>query len=126
MLRQRILQVVLALVGLLFLVGAYPVLEWRSELACEAMLGCVYAVLGVFLLLAVRNPSAHRSLISFTAWSSLAHGLLMGAQSLTGVIPHHDFSVAVPPFLIIGIVLLAFFPAKPKQQADAAAVLATN
>ena len=42
----------------------------------------VYATLGVFLVIASRNPLAHRSLIWFTVWSSVVHGGIMAAQSL--------------------------------------------
>ena len=38
----------------------------------------VYAVLGIYLIMASRDPAAHRSLIGFTAWSSLNHSLVMG------------------------------------------------
>ena len=47
----------------------------------------IYATLGVFLMLAARNPMAHRSLIWFTVWSSIVHGVIMAAQSLTN--PQH-------------------------------------
>jgi hypothetical protein len=75
MIRVRALKVVLVLVGLLFLAGVYALLRFHLE-PCDQMLGVVYATLGVFLLLAFRNPAAHRSLIAFTAWSSLVHGAL--------------------------------------------------
>jgi hypothetical protein len=42
----------------------------------------IYATLGVFLLLASRDPLAHRSLIAFTIWSSVVHGGIMAAQSI--------------------------------------------
>jgi hypothetical protein len=45
-----------------------------------AMMMSLYATLGVFLLLAARNPFEHRSLIAFTAWSSFAHAALMAVQ----------------------------------------------
>ena len=44
----------------------------QSDFPDQMMLS-IYVTLGIFLLLAVRNPSAHRSLIAFTGWSSLAH-----------------------------------------------------
>jgi len=73
--RERALKVVLVLVGLLFLAGVYPLTMFlwhpnQSEAALTMMLG-VYFTLGIFVLLAARNPSANRSLIAFTAWSSL-------------------------------------------------------
>ena len=42
----------------------------------------IYATLGVFLLIASRDPLSHRSLIWFTVWSSVVHGAIMAAQSL--------------------------------------------
>jgi hypothetical protein len=51
-----------------------------------SMMFCLYATLGVFLLLAIRNPSASRSLIAFTAWSSLVHAVLMGTQALRDIL----------------------------------------
>jgi hypothetical protein len=81
--RERALEVVLVVVGLLFLVGAYPLTKWNQpEIAPEQMLGAVYATLGIFLLLALRNPSANRSLIAFTAWSSLVHAATMAVQAI--------------------------------------------
>jgi len=81
MIRERALKVVLVLVGLLFLAGIYPLtmILWQrhqSEYG-DAMMLSLYFTLGIFLLLAVRNPSANASLIAFTAWSSFAHGAVM-------------------------------------------------
>lgn len=42
----------------------------------------IYATLGVFLMIASRNPMAHRSLIWFTIWSSVVHGIIMAVQSI--------------------------------------------
>src|SRR5439155_20159465 len=79
--RERALKVVLVLVGLLFLAGVYPTLAsvWRGEIDGDSMMLSLYGALGVFLLLAVLNPCAHRTLIAFTAWSSFAHGAVMAA-----------------------------------------------
>ena len=75
--QERVLQVLLVLVGLFFIAGIYPLLtsipqHQQSDYGDQMMLA-VYFVLGVFLLLAVRRPAAHRSLISFTGWGTLAH-----------------------------------------------------
>ena len=72
MIRERALKVVLVLVGLIFLAFVYPLLQPNQSELLQMFLG-VYATLGIFLLLASRNPSANRSLIAFTAWSSLVH-----------------------------------------------------
>ena len=45
-----------------------------------AMMLSVYVTLGIFLLIASRDPSANRSLIAFTAWSSFAHAALWGCR----------------------------------------------
>ena len=76
------------------------------------MLISVYVTLGVFLLLAARNPSANRSLIAFTAWSSFAHGAVMAVQAFRNVIPRGDLLGAVLPLVIIGVALIVLAPAK--------------
>src|SRR5256884_7299398 len=84
MIRERALRVVLVLVGLLFLAGVYPLMMslWQQKQQdTEPMMLSVYVTLGIFLLLAARNPSANRSLIAFTAWSSIAHAAVMAVRS---------------------------------------------
>ena len=120
MIRERALQIVLGLVGLLFLGLIYPLysdlkhanwLQMHNE--CEPMFLSFYIALGPFLLLAIRNPSMHRSLISFAAWSSLAHASVMAIETVQawnlGV--RRDFTDVVIT-AIIGGVLLALAPAK--------------
>ena len=51
-----------------------------------AMMLSLYVTLGIFLLLAARNPSANRSLIAFTAWSSFAHAAVMASQAFRNLI----------------------------------------
>ena len=115
MIRHRALQVALALLGLLFLLGFYPLTQtFRPETAELQMFGSVYGSLGIFLLLAVRNPSAHRSLIAFTGWSSVIHGSVMALQVFKNAIPHHDLLAAVLPFILIGLVMIILTPAKQK------------
>lgn len=127
MIRKRVLQIVLLVVGVLFLGGAYALFPlFRSTMpldhpAFEQMLGSVYATLGIFLLFAVRDPSAHRSLIAFTAWSSVVHGAVMGVQAFRNLIPRSDLLAAVLPTILIGIVLIVLAPAKPKAAASTAA-----
>jgi hypothetical protein len=79
--RERVLRVVTVLVGLLFLTGIYPVAAslWHADqsMYTDDMMLSLYFTLGIFLLLAARDPSANRSLIAFTAWSSFAHAAVM-------------------------------------------------
>jgi hypothetical protein len=111
MIRERALKVALVLVGLLFVAGVYPLLRMQTNPG-EQMLGIVYVTLGVFLLLAFRNPSANRSLIAFTAWSSFAHAGIMAVQSFRDLIPREDLLRAVLPLFVIGLILIVLSPAK--------------
>lgn len=124
MIRERALKVVLVLLGLLFLAGVYPLVTsfWQpNESVYAPMMLSLYVTLGVFLLLAARNPSANRSLIAFTAWSSFAHGAVMAVQALRNLIPRGDLLVAVLPLVIIGVALIALAPAK--QSGDRASAV---
>lgn len=113
MLRDRTLRVVLVLVGLMFLSGVFALTRFDNPAkSWEQMLASVYATLGVFLILAAFKPSAHRSLIAFTAWSSLIHGCVMALQAVKGAIPHSDLLQAAAPMLAIGVVFLLVAPPK--------------
>jgi hypothetical protein len=119
--RERALKVVLVLVGLLFSALIYPLTTFFSSEAALAMMLSLYVTLGIFLLIAARNPSANRSLIAFTAWSSFAHAAVMGMQAFRNVISHGElFGVAV--LVIIGVALLALAPAKESVERTSAAV----
>ena len=116
MIRERALKVVLVLVGLLFVAAVYPLVRLHVEEALQMMLS-VYATLGIFLLIASRNPSANRSLIAFAAWSSLAHASVMAVQVLRNVIPRGEL-LGVALLVVIGVVLLVLAPAKLKVAAS--------
>ena len=107
--REVTLKIVLALVGLLFLALAYPLVLFVRQDPATSMMFSLYVTLGVFLLLAVRNPMANRSLIAFTAWSSFAHAAVMGTQALRNMISRGEL-VGVAVLIVIGIVLLALAP----------------
>jgi hypothetical protein len=76
-----------------------------------AMQFSVYVTLGVFLLVASRKPSANRSLIAFTAWSSLAHAMLMGGQALAGLIDRGEL-IGSAVLVVIGAALIGLAPTK--------------
>lgn len=127
MIRERALKVVLLLVGLLFLAGVYPVAMdlWHadpSDTGDDMMLG-LYITLGIFLLIAARNPSAHRSLIAFGAWSSFAHAVVMSALALQPkqASDRTGFLWGSAVLVVIGIVLIALSPAKQAPERAAAA-----
>ena len=87
--RERALQVVLVVLGLLIVVAnVYPLVTsfvagLRPTAGTTApMFWTIYATLGVFLMLAARNPSAHRSLIAYAIWSSVAHTAVMALMAM--------------------------------------------
>src|SRR5579872_2588480 len=109
------LKIVLALVGLLFLALAYPLVLFVRQDPATSMMFSLYVTLGVFLLLAVPNPMANRSLIAFTAWSSFAHAAVMGTQAMRNMISHVEL-VGVAVLIVIGIVLVALAPVATAQE----------
>jgi hypothetical protein len=111
--REVALKIVLALVGLLFLALAYPLVMFARQDPSVSMMFSIYVTLGVFLLLAIRNPLANRSLIAFTAWSSFAHAAVMGTQAMRNIISRQEL-VGVAVLIVIGIVLIALAPARQR------------
>lgn len=109
--RDLALKIVLALVGLLFLALGYPLVVFFRQSPSTSMMFSLYVTLGVFLLLAMRNPWASRSLIAFTAWSSFAHAAVMGTQALRNMIAHGELIGSVV-LVVIGAALIALAPAK--------------
>lgn len=122
--RLRTLRVVLILVGLIFIFGIYTLgIVWPSGWVWgEAgprsfipshylmMIIGVYATLGVFLIIASKNPTAHASLIWFTVWSSVVHGVIMAVQALIDGKEHGHLVGDAPALLVVAIVLAALAP----------------
>jgi uncharacterized protein DUF6632 len=126
MFRERALQIVLILSGLACLAGLYPLTgALRDGVATtinrqDQMILSIYIALGVFLLIAARNPREHRSLILFAGWSTLAHDGVMIVQG----IQYHDLRGDLPGFAIIaviGLALIALAPAKQPRASGAGA-----
>jgi hypothetical protein len=118
MTREKALRIVLIFVGLLFVALIYPLALFMRQEPALAMMLSLYVTLGIFLLVAARNPSAHRSLIAFTAWSSFAHAAIMGTQALRNMIARGEL-IGVAVLVIIGVALLVLAP--PKQLTAATA-----
>ena len=124
--RERALKVVLVLVGLLFSAGVYPLigslLHPADSNTGDTMMLSLYVALGIFLLIAVRNPSAHRSLIAFAAWSSFAHAVAMSILGLEIASQRVGFLVGSAVLVVIGVALIALAPAKSVARVSAAVV----
>jgi predicted permease len=119
--RERLTQIVLVIVGLVNLALIYFLymdlrhsswlLERKNE--TEPMFLSFFIPVGVFLLLAARKPSEHRSMIALVAWWHICHGVVMAIQTVEARIHgvRRDFTDVVI-FIAIGSVLLALLPIK--------------
>jgi hypothetical protein len=117
--RIRLLRVALVVFGLIFLVGVYPLMMawwpsgWRwspNQPEYEQMILGVYATLGIFLIVASRNPLQHRSLIWFTVFSSLVHGGIMAMQAMNMPAEHGHLLGDIPALLLVAVVLAVLTP----------------
>ena len=120
MIRKCALKVVLILVGLLFVAGIYPLLRMQSDPA-EQMLAVVYVTLGIFLLLAVRDAPANRSLIAFTAWSSFAHAAVMVVMAVHVTSAREGLLMVSALLGVVGVALIVLAPAKQSGELRSAA-----
>ena len=117
--RLLFLRIALVVTGLTFIFGIYTLgILWpsgwvwgqvHSQHYLMMIIG-VYATLGVFLLIASRNPSAHKSLIWFTVWSSVVHGAIMGVQGLSDTSEHGHLVGDVPALILVAIILAVLMP----------------
>ena len=125
MLRERALKVLLVLVGLIFLAGIWVVVGGvrhagsPGEDSGDTMMFSIYFTLGVFLLMAVRNPAAHRSLIIFAGWANIAHGAVMALMSIRMVSERSDLLGAAAGFGAIGLALVILSPARAATESAA-------
>jgi hypothetical protein len=123
MIRERALQILLLFTGLACLAGLYPLGgALRDGVASsinrqDQMILSIYIALGVFLLMAVRTPREHRSLILFAGWSTLAHDGVMVVQG----IQHHDLRGDLVGFSIIGCIGIALIALSPRKHPRASA-----
>jgi hypothetical protein len=115
---DRALRLLLRLLGLIFIFGVYPLaLVWPGGWIWQPhqpeyfdMIVAVYAVLGVFLLLAAREPRRHLSLIWFTVWSSVAHAAVMAAHALSDPTERAHLTGDVPALLLAAALLALLTP----------------
>ena len=116
----RNLRLALRAVGLIFIIGIYGLVmiwpsgwSWHSGVShhlphyLQMILG-VYATLGVFLLIASRDPLTNLSLIWFTVWSSVVHAGIMAAQALANPDQVAHLWGDVPALLVLAGVLTFF------------------
>src|SRR5262245_8267058 len=122
--RLKYLRIALVLVGIIFIFGIYSLMiAWPSGWTWHTghsdyplMIVGVYATLGVFLIIASRNPVANLSLIWFTVWSSVVHAAIMAVQSFGAPENRGHLVGDVPALLIVALVLAVLTPRRSKAQ----------
>ena len=109
---------VLLVIGLVFIIADWPMMvfwpsawQWQpGQPEYEQMIIGLYATLGVYLVIASRNPARHISLIGFAAWSSLVHTGIMAIQAIRDTAERGHFIGDIPALGVMGILLLAALP----------------
>src|SRR5213594_894458 len=121
--RERALQVVLVVWGVLTVVAnIYPlVTSFLAGLRPTAgtaapMFWTMYATLGVFLVLAARNPSAYRSLIAFAVWSSFAHAAVMALMTIQLPTKRGELLVGVAATALPAVLLFVLAPSSARSE----------
>jgi Family of unknown function (DUF6632) len=128
--KKRVTQIVLVIVGLLNVAMIYFLcldlwhsnwlLEQHNE--TEPMFLSFFIPVGVFLLMAAKRPSDHRSMIALAAWWNISHAVVMAIQTVEARIHnvHRSFADVIA-VVVIGVVLLALLPAKREAVAPGVA-----
>lgn len=122
--RMKYLKIALFVVGAIFAFAIYPLtILWPSGWAWHPgqseylqMIIGIYFTLGIFLMLASRDPLANRSLIWFTVWSSLVHGGIMAIQSFVYPNQMGHLIGDVPALFIVALVLGFLMPRGKHEQ----------
>lgn len=123
--QERRLRVALIVVGILFVVGVYPMINlWHAgfrwhpgQPEYEQMISVIYATLGIFLIRASRAPFRHLSLIWFTVWSSLTHAAVMAVHAVMDLSTWTHLIGDVPALLFISVVFAVLTPRRDPSQA---------
>lgn len=121
----KTLRIALIIIGLLLIFALYPLMQvspgWNwmpPQYEYEQMILGIYITLGVFLLIAAKNPTHHLSLIWFTAWSSFIHAVIILIQALVDKSEHANLMGDIPALFILAIVLAILTPRRknlPKE-----------
>ena len=118
--KEKTLKLALRIFGVIFLF-VYPLgFVWPSGWVWHGgmggyylqMIAGIYAVLGIYMIRAAGNPQAHRSLISFTVWSSLVHAAIMAVQASTDQHEMGHLVGDVPALVLVAAVLWYCSPPK--------------
>ena len=118
--KAGLLKIFLVVLGIFFVIGIYPMMNYIApeswgwgprQSEYEQMIVVIYATLGVFLIIASKNPSEHRSLLWFTVWSSITHGGVMLIQALlSDGHEHANLYGDIPALFAVAIILWYLMP----------------
>ncbi len=98
-------------VGVPLLMTVWSGFAWTpAQSEYEQMIMGIYVVLGVFLILAAKDPLGNRSLIWFTVWSSLVHGGTMLVQALVDDAERSNLLGDIPALILVAAVLAYLMP----------------
>jgi len=127
--KDKLLRFALTAFGVIFCL-IYPVgMVWPSGWVWHGghgqyylqMICGVYAVLGIFLIAAARDPAGNRTLISFTVWSSLVHAGIMAAQAIHDGQEFGHLAGDVPALLLVAAVLWFLSPVSQQSRGSLSA-----
>ena len=120
--RDKALKILLVLLGLLFVAGVYPLITsirsgWQANREDAEPMGLsLYVAMGIFLLVAARNPSANRGVITFAACLNIAHAAVMAVMAVHLPNEREGLLIAAAVFSVIGGVLIVLAPAKQSEE----------
>jgi hypothetical protein len=122
--RLKYLSAALWVFGLIFIFGVYPMMMWiwpsgwgwePRQPEYELMIIGIYAVLGVFLIRAAKNPMEHLSLIWFTVWSSAVHAGIMFGEAIVDANERINILGDISALFLVAIVLGILVPKRVKS-----------
>src|SRR5271169_5927460 len=118
--RDKALRILLVLFGLIFVADVYPLITsvlrgWRARKEGAepmAMALSLSLTMGIFLLVAARNPLANRGVIAFAAWLNITHAAVMAVMAVHLPNERQDLLISAAVFGVIGAALILLAPAK--------------
>ena len=116
--RDKALRILLVLFGLIFVAGIYPLITsvrsgWQANREDAEPIGLsLYVTMGIFLLIAARNPSANRGVITFAGWLNIAHAAVMAVMAVHLPNEREGLLIAAAVFGVIGAPLILLAPEK--------------
>ena len=122
--KLRYLKTALYVFGVVFVVGVPAMMMWiwpdgwawtPRQPEYEQMIMGVYMTLGVFLILAAKDPLANRSLIGFTVWSSIVHGGIMLVQAIADETERANLLGDIPALFLVAFVFWFLMPARAAE-----------